>query len=682
MPRPPPFYGGRSPFASFAAVPRASLLPRDLYLYAVAAVQAALCAAAFAAILAAPAERVLYGDYDGAKNYFTPYAFTTDLGTPAAGAHPLKVYGQHYPFSENVFYADNTPAVALAGRALYRAGAPLRGGGVGWLSYVIIGFQWAAGVVAYLLLRRFVRPRWLAATLALCTVWGAKQYWHLSMGSPNLSLVAFSVGLIGLMWLIWRGPLRWRGWLGAAVLIAGASWFHLYYLLVYGSALAFFAVALLVAQAAWPEYRGAPAAPARSRSLLGRLRALWPAALRAGVAGGVALLLVYVPILLIDDKLALRTGEMLGYGYEAWRTDLRSLFTPRPEYRAASLVSHVERFHGERSGYLGLWFLYAVLLGVVHALAWPGSLRAAARLLGASREGRFLVALGAVGTACFFASLGKEYTVPGGSYTWHVLLNPFYPFVSHSTTLQHFRAVARFLFVTQWAWAVPVAFFLGVLWRRHAWSGLRGAAVRLAIVGVVCAGLVDLRDVVRARARQADLNPMGPTATAGFAEAHTLAQGGDYQALMVLPYFHVGAQAPGLIIDPVSHVVQREAFTLAAATRLPLVNAITSRTPPHEARHLMRLALAGAVSDSLRAASLTEQPLLVAVHRPSTQAIAGGVLAAGYYAPPAGLARETVLATPGIVARLGAAPLAQVGDYDFYRWRLGDERAESAPAPE
>ena len=95
----------------------------------------------------------------------------------------------------------------------------------------------------------------------------------------------------------------------------------------------------------------------------------------------------------------------------------------------------------------------------------------------------------------------------------------------------------------------------------------------------------------------------------------------------------------------------------------------------------MRLALAGAVSDSLRAAGLTEQPLLVAVHRPSTQAIAGGDLA-GYYAPPAGLARETVLATPGIVARLGAAPLAQVGDYDFYRWRLGDERAESAPAPE
>ena len=66
--------------------------------------------AAFESVLTDPTGRVLYADYDGGKNYFTPYSYVTGLGADDRHDHPLKVYGQHYPlrvaFRSDVTFTD------------------------------------------------------------------------------------------------------------------------------------------------------------------------------------------------------------------------------------------------------------------------------------------------------------------------------------------------------------------------------------------------------------------------------------------------------------------------------------------------------------------------------------------------------------------------------------------------
>ena len=409
---------------------------RDAYLWAVVVVQAIACVIAFRPILFHPSERTLYADYDGVKNYFTPYSYLTRLGEdrlpPGDEPHAVKVYGQHFPFGEYIFYTDATPAVAVPARAL---GWPTVAGGVGLLSYVIVAFQWAAAAVLYLLLRQAMRTRWLAALFAVATVWGAKQYWHLTMGSPNLSLLPFTLGLLGILWRLYGQPRAWRWWLASAGLIAAASFFHLYYLLIYGTALALFAAAVVAL--AWRSGGG---------------RAAGAVAARAAAAGLLAVGIVYLTVALVDDKLALRTGEHLGYGFEGWRLDVRSLITPHPEQPQRFIVSRAEKMFGEPAAYLGLWWWYAVLLGALIAVGTRYRLRDARRVLREHAFGRYLLALGVVGTLCFFAALGTSYRLPDSEWTWSIYLNPFYPFVKHSVALQQFRATARFFFITQWAW--------------------------------------------------------------------------------------------------------------------------------------------------------------------------------------------------------------------------------------
>ena len=621
----------------------------------VAVAAALLTALAFDEIALHPRDYVLYADYDGGKNYFTPYSYVEGVGTGPAHAHPLKVYGQHYPFGEYVFYTDNTPLVSIGARVLARLGLIGGNGGVALLSYFFLFSHWLAAVLLYLLLRRAGVVTWMAVVLGACLPWGAKQYWHLNMGSPNLGNLAATFGLLWLLWDVYERPERWRPWLSAGVLIGLAAWLHLYYLLVYGFALALMAVGLVAGE--W-VLRGR-----LTRAVTGRR------ALRAAGAGALAIALIYVPVLLIDDKLALRTGTALAYGLDAWRIDPRTLVTPWPEYRSTFFVTYPERVFGERSGYMGLWFWYGL---TALALAWGTGVARVGEAFG-PRGRRFPLALFAIGVFCFAASLGTSYRAPDGALEWDIVLNPFAPFVNDLVMIQQFRAIARFFFVTQWAWALPVAIGLSGLWLRRAClpvsPGLARPA-RLAVTAavpiVVALAALDAKDLIGARRKLAYANPTGTLAAApyrAFADAHDLS---GYAGLLIAPYFHVGAQVTGLVADP-QWEVERQTWSLVAGLGLPTINAVTSRTPPHEARALMAFVREGTRSDSLRAAGLAGRPLLVAVHREHAARVREGDFSQ-WPRPNGEPAVATVIASAALPERTGVRPLGTVGAFDFYRY--------------
>ncbi len=631
--------------------------PDLFWLLGVGVLQATLCLVAFLPFIRHPGSTLLYAEYDGIKNYFTPYSYISGLGqTPDGDA--LKVYGQHYPFGEYVFYTDNTPAISLPGRALAKLGLPMRGGGTGFFTYGLIGLHWASALALFVLLRQWLRTRWLAGLFAIALVWTCKQYWHYLIGSFNLGVVVLTVGYIGLLWRVFLDQRAWRPWLATGIWIAFASWFHLYYLIVYGTGLATFALVLIANT--WREE--------------GRDSAL-STAFRAAAAGALGILLIYGPILLIDDKLALRTGESLGYGFDAWRLDIRSLITPRPELRNRFLVSFREQTFGEGYAYLGLWWWYALtfLLGLA---LWKGPARVWTHVRDSFRKNttsRFIVAFGIAGTVCFFASLGTSYAIPGGDLVFEVALNPFYFIAKHSVTIQHFRAIGRFFFVTQWAWWLPILFILDWVWRRGQWP-------RAFVIVVAFCAVLDTWDAVRATKKQHPENPMFATATDPVLAAMPDGVDTVYQALLMAPYYHVGAQAPGLVADPINVQAQVEGFSFSAASRLPLLNAISSRTPPHEARALLDFVATSTVSDSL-AGGLDARPILVAVHRDIARSVDEGNLD-GLYVPTDGIARDAVLASIALPARVGVTKVGEYGVYDFYRWDWRTPTSSPATTPQ
>ena len=218
--------------------------------------------------------------------------------------------------------------------------------------------------------------------------------------------------------------------------------------------------------------------------------------------------------------------------------------------------------------------------------------------------------------------------------------------------------------MTQWAWACLLLIGIDRLWagyqHRQASRVWKGAVVVLLIV----LAWLDAKDVIGARHKSHHPNPTGSDATQIWREALSPHDLRDYQALLVLPYYHVGTETAGLLADP-RWDVEREVWSLAAATRLPLLNAVTSRTPPHEAAQLFRLVGEGVVGDSL-AELLTRQPVLVALHGDAAAAVAAQ--AADYPLPPEGLARQSVINSLALPQRPGVDSLGSYGGYTFYRY--------------
>ncbi len=615
---------------------------RDLGLYVVLVANLALVGIAFDAILAAPRDNVLYPDYDGGKNYFTPYSYVSGLGVDPGHHHPLKVYGQHYPFGEYVFYTDNTPLVSLPMRGLHALGVDMPAGGVAGLSLVFLLLTWSTAPVLYAFLRDLDVARWTGVAFSLILTYVNKQIWHLSLGSPNLGLTVLTVLVLWAMLRLWRSPDSTKLWGLVAVHIGLCGWLHLYYLIVYGTAVGLFTCAL--AWKAWPASRYV--------------------ALRGLACLAVAAALVAVPLWLTDGDLGRRPATDLGFGYEAWRIDLRSLVTPPPGIKSRFIVSGREEVYGEPSGYLGLWFLYAVLALTV-SVAFYGPARK--WLWPATDTGRFVAVLSGVGGFCFFASLGIQYFEPDSEYVWQVVLNPFYPFVKAVPVLSQFRATARFFFVTHLAWGVALVYLIDKLRSAAARRSRTTRHIALAgLVGIVLLGFVDVRDYLRARSREKFVNPTGLAATAPYASGLASLALADYQALLIAPYYHVGSEIPGLVADP-DHQLERQAWTLAAATRLPLVNAVTSRTAPYQSRQLFAFATRGVASDSL-AALMDQRPILLAVHEPSRERIANG--GEGYPLPPEGIARTAAVSSLDLPSATGVAYLTSVGEFHFYRMPL------------
>jgi hypothetical protein len=603
--------------------------------------QLALLLRTFGVLLTEPNQHLFCAQADGAKNYFTFQAY---LQQPFERG--LLWFGQmNYPFGDYIFYTDNSPLLAVGVKLFSRYVYDLTPRGLDVYNGLLVGMILLSTVLLVSLLRRLLHSWVLVLALSVLLPWLSPQLVRLSIGHFNLSLSWVPLlGIWGLLRLYEHGETGRRLGPTVPVVVTGltlAAFLHLYYLPIVALCTGSFLALWLLSSGRWRQ---------------GRLV----------LAGGAITLL---PLLL--SFAVLRSLD--GYYPERRQLPKQASYDAPPLKLAPSALVHPYSYNrqhfvleadgplaDESAGYLGLLALWGGLLAAGAAVLRPAWGRRWWRQWRPTLPARFGLLLLAASTTGLLAALGTRIALSAdGTVFVNNCLSVFYyldRLVPHAT---HFRAVARFSWPFFWAFNLVVIIGLDY-WLQTGRSWLRWVAVPL----LVLLAWLDTRDALR-HYRHAYVPDVltNPRFQPEISQLLRQVRPQDYQAILPIPYFHVGSEDMSRTIDD-ADAVSRRAYHLALQTGLPLLASKMSRTPPEHARQLLSLLQPGGPVPELRA-RLGRRPVLVlyddAFYRGDT------TLAARQPGPePRRIVREGA----AFIARHRLPLLAQVGTLRLYRWDM------------
>lgn len=512
----------------------------------------------FGPVLRHPTEYLFEPHGDGLKNYYTlAYYLRYDTGTHFTG--------MNYPFGEHVVFSDNQPLVAFLGRAAQRLGVPVATNVVGIVNLLLLLSQFLTVTLLYLIGRRALLPGWFAGGLAVLLVLLSPQQDRLA----GHYALAYSF-VFPAIWYCWLRAAslteRHAGrWMVLYVLVTTlASLLHPYHLLLGTS---FTAASLLVwwLRAPRPRPAGEVGGPPRARRVWWRL-----------------LLAVLLPMLLFQGWVALTSPvadrPASPYGFLVYHATWQGVFLPaygplRTFWQAA--------FYSEDPIWEGT--AYVGLVATLVALLMVG------RLLGYLRRGQWRRALHPAEPAALQAS--------GWAAVLVLLFACAYPFrwgleglVPYLGPLRQFRGLGRFAWVFYYVFGVYAGFYLYLLFRYLCQR--RAAPVAWGMLGVAVAvwgaeGWLHFSD----RARQARANTQGlvlSNPARPFTERLALGSRAatDFQAILPLPYYHVGSEKFDIFR---SGEANEQSMKASLELHLPLATAMLSRTSTSQSLALVQL---------------------------------------------------------------------------------------------
>ncbi|GAB3239406.1 hypothetical protein GCM10027346_32660 [Hymenobacter seoulensis] len=521
--------------------------------------QVLLILRAFGALLLEPGQHLLVDTYDGAKNYFTFLAYVQQ-----PWSYGLGLFGMmNYPYGDYVFYTDNTPLLAVPVRL--------------WSHYIFDVAPYALDIYHVLLLagfllstalltdilRRLLRHWGLVIIFAVVLPWLNPQTGRLLNGHFNLAYSFVPLlaiwGLLGLYSRVQAGlPVRrWVVGLGVGFALTGLI--HLYYLPLLALTTAGFFAWWLLPRGQWRF----------SLASIGALLALLPTALCFGI------------IRLTDGFYRLRSTGVSGFNFPLWKLQLSALIRSYSYERVHFWLEPQAQPSYESVAYLGAFALFGLTLA---SGAWLVRRQATRQVVAAWRttqQRQFLgLFLGAaiIGLA---VSVGTTYEIFEGQYVFRNYFSAFYYLQKITDAVTHFRAVARFSW--PFFWAVNLLVLVGLdFWLSH--SSWRGRWV-VAILLVVLAWL-DTRDTLKFYKNS--LLPNSLTDTSRTQDINQLlysVKPTDYQAILPVPFFHVGSEDMDLTVDD-HNPHSLHSYQVSLRTNLPLMASKMSRTPPD---HLYQL---------------------------------------------------------------------------------------------
>jgi len=534
-------------------------------------------------LLRHPGQQLIIDHYDGIKSYFSLASF---LRQPLREG--LLQHGHNYPYGEYIFFTDIAPLVSVPLHGLVQAVPALAPYGLYLYDVFWLGGLVLSTLLGLSILRRLAVPGGLAVLLSVALPWLSPQTFRLNVG--HLSL-AYGPALLLPLWLLqglygaWRaGRPTGRWWLGLGAALVAASWLHFYYLGIVGGWLGFFCVA-------WLGREALAGRPWRAQAGRAALVLVGAAASTFGLLQG------------LDGRRSERPTGSGGYDWIEWKFQFTSLFRGYDFNKVRFVLEPGQAFPYESVSYLGAFVLYGLLLvaGLALASRWlappagprPAWLPALPALPGAAADGNrdFLNLLLLAAGPLALAALGESITLADGSYVLHNYLNPFLWVHKLTDRITQFRALGRFSWPFWWAVVLAFAWYAGLAWRLAAARRLRWVQG----AWVVVAGLAGF-DMLNATHHYATVtqrpNSLADPATRPVAGLVGQLPPGRYQALLTLPFYHVGSDAAAdgahYTVDPDDPHCTRT-YQLGLVTGLPLLAHKATRTPHYQARALMHL---------------------------------------------------------------------------------------------
>lgn len=592
-------------------------------------VQSLLIAFTFSKYFTRPREFMFQNAFDGLKNYYTLQYYVAH-NPPGEYA---KFMGMNYPYGDYIFYTDNTPAVAFLLRLLQQAGMPVGDYAIPLYHWLILANLLLASVLAFAIGRRLRLAPGLNVLMSVAMVWVSPQLFRL-FGSANMAFASFYLGAILLLWVYFerlgRGGRLWPPALGLAGLLTLAAFFHLYHLPILGIMVGAFGFFAVFFQKTWPQ----------------RLGALGLAAIPL-----LALTLTMSVIRFVDADYAQRpVGN--GYGLTEWRLAPESIFRAYGFVQTPPLL-RTEGWALEQFSFLGSGVLYGAALALGLALVFVRRVRNSARTSSGIASGRVFVGILLIsGLICWSTAAGDYVKLFDGKIQYDNWLSPFYFLKYLTPQVTQFRYLSRF----NWGDFYPAWLAVFYIVDRLAFKNGLPKAAGFALAGLVSAvTVVDVANFTRYYHSDSFYENL-------FQEKHLRGLPGldysRYQAILPLPFFHVGNENIDLIADDHGKISER-AFQISLRSGLPIVACKMSRTPADMTRAHYSLILEGAQPDPALLARFNEKPVLVVeLKRYDTPA------------NPQKTAERVLASSKTFVQRHGLQRVGEDFDCYYYEWIL------------
>ncbi|RYU78416.1 hypothetical protein [Hymenobacter persicinus] len=593
---------------------------------------------AFGAMLFHPGQHQLVASFDGLKNYFT---FQSYLQQPFEKG--LGWFGNlNYPYGDYLFYTDNTPLFSLPVKLFSHYVYDLTPYGLDVYHALLLSGMLVSTALLVAILRKLLHYPVLIVFFSVVLPWLNPQTTRLLAGHYNLSLSCVMLlaiwGVLQVYQAASAGRPVWR-WVAATVVgMVVAGFVHLYYLPIVGLFTGGFFLAWLLLTGKWRQWQ---------LVLAGVLITLLP------------VLLTFSCVRLVDGYYGLRLTDPTGFNYAPWKMQFSALFQPYTYEKTHFIIEPVEPVSYESRAYLGAFALFGLVVAAVARLGWRTAWQQWWNAWKGTWQFRFLGLLGLASLVGLLASFGTQYSLADDTFVVNNYLSAFYYLRKITETAAHFRAVGRF----QWPffWAVNIS----VLVALDYW--LRTGALRLRwVIGValVLLAFLDTRDTLKHYRTSLLTNTL--TNTSNQPELSLLTANlnpGQYQAILPVPFFHVGSENMDLTVDD-DDQHSSHAFQLSLRTGLPLMASKMSRTPPVHARALLGMFQPGDLDSELRAKlQAAGKPVLVLLDESYYDGTRSMITDATSPSQ-----RRIIEAGPAFIASHHLTPVAENGKLKLYRW--------------
>ena len=499
--------------------------------------------------------------FDGFKNYFT---FQSYLSQPKGDL--LKFTQMNYPYSEYIFYTDNSPAIALPLKFISDNIIDLTAIGVPLYNFILIFGYLLTTVFTYFILKKHLQTGWLIILFSICLSWIHPQILRPFVGHLNLGwawVLLFAMYATQKIMDADSDKNRTQKWLiGLTLMLIWSAFIHLYYLLINVTFLGFWAVAWAIDNY-WKKENW------------------WKPLLKGIVPGVIALAITMIIIRLVDTEYANRLAAK-GYNFQDWKLYIPSLFHSYEHNTMYFPFRAIKSINYESYSYLGSFALFGILgfliIRILKRSDWIKSFIGKLKI----DKNRILYYWLFAAIMMSFIALGNE--IHTSNYKIYNYLSLFY-YVNQVTEMTtHFRCLGRFSWFLFWAVNFIFAFIIDQIF-------INSNKRYFKIIAIVLIGLLilDAKDFLIHFNKIERANQL--THQANFPEIIELTKdlnSSEYQAILPIPYFHTGSEDFHFTLDAPAMWLNR-CGQFQQATNLPLIASQMSRTAHYQPQELFSI---------------------------------------------------------------------------------------------